>query len=76
MRSHLHEAFCRVSGEHFDPTVVWQQMRPVLDSTGHSENMVDVATHRDGVFCVHAFLPSAGIAQYSQEMEEQFPLVP
>jgi hypothetical protein len=45
-------------------------MWPLLNSAGHSENMVDGATHRDGVLCVHAFLPSAGMIHGSQEMEE------
>jgi len=37
---------------------VRQQTWPVLDSAGHSENLVDVGTHRDAVLCVHTCFPA------------------
>src|SRR5205823_4783497 len=72
MCRHLHQAFRRVFREHVDPTIVRQQTRPVLHSTGHSVNLVDVATDRDAVLRVHTLLPSPDTLQSSREIEAHF----
>src|SRR4249920_3017168 len=72
MCRHLHQAFCRVSREHVDPTIVRQQTWPLLDSAGHSVNLVDVATYRDAVLRVHILLPSPDMRQSSREIEAYF----
>src|SRR5262245_3407676 len=76
MCRHLHQAFCRVSREHVDPTIVRQQTWPVLDSTGHSVNLADVATHRDAVLRVHTLLPNSDTLQSSREIEAYFSASP
>src|SRR5512145_2763790 len=58
MCRHLYQAFCRVSREHVDPTIVRQQTWPLLDSAGHSINLIDITTDGDAVLRVHIVLPS------------------
>src|SRR6266446_692565 len=72
MCRHLHQAFCRVSREYVDPTIVRQQMWPLLHSAGHSVNLVDVATYRDAVLRVHTLLPSPDTLPSSREIEAHF----
>src|SRR5215510_14456445 len=67
MCRHLHQALCRVFRKHVDPTIVWQQTWPLLNSAGHSVNLIDVAAYRDAVLRVHTLLSSPDPLQFSRD---------
>jgi hypothetical protein len=68
MRGHLHDAFCAVSGEDFDPLVMWQQAGPGFHRTRDGENVVHISTYRDAVFRVHTLFLSRDALQRQQEL--------